>query len=44
MTGRYPDREQLAAWAGLDDPTPNGPAELGIAPAGGGCCGDTGSC
>lgn len=51
MTGRYPDRAQLATWAGLDAPTPVGISSLGItdttAPAGG-CCGggngDSSSC
>lgn len=44
MTGRYPDRDQLATWAGLDDQRPNGADGLSIAPAAGGCCGDTGCC
>ena len=48
MTGRYPDRAQLAAWAGLDAPHSAGVVDLGIAAAdtgsGGGCCGDTGCC
>jgi hypothetical protein len=44
MTGRYPDRDQLAGWAGLDDSAPNAVTELSIAPAGGGCCGDTDCC
>ncbi|MHA7665015.1 arsenite efflux transporter metallochaperone ArsD [Mycolicibacterium sp. HS_4_1] len=42
MTGRYPDRDQLSTWAGLQDtaPAPAG-GELGItaADSGGGCCG-----
>lgn len=44
MTGRYPDRAQLAAWAGLDiteTPGPAGPTGLDITEtttAGGGCC------
>ncbi len=44
MTGRYPDRAQLAAWAGLnrtDSPGPSGPPVLDITEtptAGGGCC------
>lgn len=44
MTGRYPDRDQLLSWAGLADPTTNAVTELSVAPAGGGCCGDTGCC
>lgn len=39
MTGRYPDRSQLAAWAGID--TPDGKIPLDIedtTAAGGGCC------
>ncbi len=41
MTGRYPDRAQLAAWAGVQTPAPDGPTILDIADttAGGGCCG-----
>lgn len=45
MTGRYPDREQLSAWAGLDTAAPGG-AGLGISAAGaseGGCCGGAAS-
>ncbi len=42
MTGRYPDRIQLAIWAGLDTLTPVG-ADLGLTAASdspaGGCCG-----
>jgi hypothetical protein len=45
MTGRYPDRAQLATWAGLDMPAG---AKLGITEAtasSGGCCGgDASSC
>jgi hypothetical protein len=44
MTGRYPDRTQLATWAGLD--VPNG-AGLGITEAtasADGCCGGASSC
>lgn len=44
MTGRYPDRAQLATWAGLDVPTGAG---LGITEAtasAGGCGGDASSC
>lgn len=43
MTGRYPDRNQLAAWAGIDEPGETNP--LGIedtSAAGGGCCGSDG--
>lgn len=50
LTGRYPDRAQLATWAGLDAPTRAAVISLGItdatAPAGG-CCGgraDSSSC
>lgn len=49
MTGRYPDRAQLAAWAGLDiteTPGTAGPAVLDITEtttAGGGCCGSDSS-
>lgn len=40
MTGRYPDRSQLARWAGLA-PVPAGRPELGLAT---GCCGGSGCC
>ncbi|MFD1505098.1 arsenite efflux transporter metallochaperone ArsD [Georgenia yuyongxinii] len=43
MTGRYPDRAQLAHWAGLT-PVPAGRTELGLAQDGGGCCGGSGCC
>lgn len=46
MTGRYPDRLQLAIWAGLDAVTPAG-ASLGLTDANesaGGCCGGTAGC
>ena len=42
MTGRYPDRTQLATWAGLDAATPAEGNELGITAATaseGACCG-----
>ncbi|MDV6979870.1 arsenite efflux transporter metallochaperone ArsD [Mycobacterium intracellulare] len=42
MTGRYPDRAQLAAWAGIEAPALGGSAILDITEtttAGGGCCG-----
>ena len=42
MTGRYPDRAQLATWAGLDDATALTGGELGLTAATtseGGCCG-----
>lgn len=43
MTGRYPDRAQLATWAGLDT-TPAGRDELGLtASSEGGCCGGAAS-
>jgi hypothetical protein len=44
MTGRYPDRTQLAAWAGVQAPAPAGSALLDITEttaAGGGCCSDS---
>lgn len=44
MTGRYPDRAQLAAWAGVETPAPVGPTILDVTEttaAGGGCCGDS---
>ena len=46
MTGRYPDRLQLAIWAGLDAVTPAG-AGLGLTDSNesaGGCCGTSGCC
>jgi len=46
MTGRYPDRAQLAAWAGVEAPSPTGSAMLDITTtttAGGGCCSSDGS-
>ena len=46
MTGRYPDRLQLAIWAGLDAVTPAG-GGLGLTDANesaGGCCGGSGCC
>ena len=45
MTGRYPDRIQLAIWAGLDELSPAG-SDLGITAAAtsdGGCCGGAGA-
>lgn len=42
MTGRYPDRAQLASWAGLAAPVPAGANSLGITETTtptGGCCG-----
>lgn len=47
MTGRYPDRRQLAAWAGVEVPASVGPKLLDITEAGtagDGCCGGSGSC
>ncbi len=40
MTGRYPDRGQLAAWAGIDEPAGADLARPRRVPpgAGGGCC------
>ena len=43
MTGRYPDRDQLARWAGLT-PVPAGRTELGLAQSSGSCCGGSGCC
>ena len=46
MTGRYPDRLQLAIWSGLDAMTPVGEG-LGLTDANesaGGCCGGSGCC
>ena len=45
MTGRYPDRAQLASWAGLDDATASTGGELGLTAAAseGGCCGGAAS-
>ena len=43
MTGRYPDRDQLARWSGLA-PVPAGRAQLTVAQDAGGCCGGTGCC
>lgn len=43
MTGRYPDRDQLARWAGRA-PVPAGRTELGLAQTSGGCCGGSGCC
>lgn len=42
MAGRYPDRIQLAIWAGLDTLSPVGTTGLGLTAADGsqdGCCG-----
>jgi arsenite-transporting ATPase len=41
MTGRYPDRAQLAAWAGVEAPGPVGPTIVvtDTTTAGSGCCG-----
>jgi arsenite-transporting ATPase len=46
MTGRYPDRGQLAAWAGVQVSAAVGPNLLDRTDtsAAGGCCGDSGSC
>lgn len=44
MTGRYPERDQLGAWAGVD--LPASPTSLGITDTtggDGGCCSDDGS-
>lgn len=42
MTGRYPDRDQLARWAGLT-PVPAGRPELDLAPQSS-CCAGTDCC
>lgn len=48
MTGRYPDRLQLATWAGLHEATASDATGLGITEAtdleAGGCCGDSDCC
>ena len=48
MTGRYPGRAQLAAWAGLHAPTRAGATALTITDASNtaadGCCGSSGCC
>ena len=45
MTGRYPDRAQLATWAGLDTATPAVGIDMGLTAAAseGGCCGGAAS-
>lgn len=43
MTGRYPDRAQLARWAGLSS-APEGRPELGLARDSGSCCSGAGCC
>ena len=46
MTGRYPDRTQLATWSGLDAATSAAGSELGLTAATaseGGCCGGAAS-
>ncbi|MPV35951.1 arsenite efflux transporter metallochaperone ArsD [Georgenia subflava] len=43
MTGRYPDRDQLARWAGLA-PVPAGRPELALAQNSESCCGGSGCC
>ncbi len=45
MTGRYPDRARLAAWAGVEASGPTESTALDITDAtraGGGCCGSDG--
>ena len=46
MTGRYPDRGRLAAWAGVEAPVSTGPKLLDITDttAADGCCGGSGCC
>ena len=46
MTGRYPDRAQLAAWAGVEAPVSARPVMLGsteTGSGGAGCCSSDGS-
>jgi arsenite-transporting ATPase len=46
-TGRYPDRAELAHWAGLDAPAavPGGAISLGLSESNEpSCCGDSGCC
>jgi len=44
VTGRYPNRDELARWAGLV-PVAAGRAQLGLVEdTAGGCCGGTGCC
>ncbi|MCA1783101.1 MAG: arsenite efflux transporter metallochaperone ArsD [Dermatophilaceae bacterium] len=43
MTGRYPERDQLAQWANLS-PVSAGRTELALAPDDGAGCGDSGCC
>ena len=47
MTGRYPDRAQLAAWAGVEAPARGRSRPCSTSPtpttAGGGCCSSDGS-
>ena len=43
MTGRYPDRDQLARWAGLSL-VPAGATDLGLTADSRGCCGGSGCC
>jgi arsenite-transporting ATPase len=46
MTGRYPDRAQLATWAGLEEAVAPAGGGLGITATGaseGGCCGGAAS-
>ena len=46
-TGRYPDRAELARWAGLESPAavPAGTIALGLAEGSeSSCCGDSGCC
>ncbi|MCI4674556.1 arsenite efflux transporter metallochaperone ArsD [Candidatus Mycolicibacterium alkanivorans] len=45
MTGRYPDRRQLAAWAGVEMPTPAGRLlDITDTSAAEDCCGNSGCC
>ncbi len=46
MTGRYPDRVQLATWAGVQMSAAVGPNLLDLTDtsAADGCCGDSGCC
>ena len=44
MTGRYPDRTQLATWAGLDVPNGAGLGITEVTASADGCCGGASSC
>ena len=44
MTGRYPDRTQLATWAGFDVPNGAGLGITEVTASADGCCGGASSC